>query len=336
MVGNLVAHDLHDVVAVCDETNRNGGREDGKLPDRDGSVLGRGLAVHPGVVNHRPRSDRVTNIVGAVSKRCSASSENLDKRVDVLDLVGVLLRVGIDTLHANTFGSSVDTGLSGVDVVVETVEKTDGDHGGDTFEESHNVLALVNFTSADGVVVKESHGPADRSALLPELRVEPGLALGNQFLVGELLDLGMSGSLLRVNRCNGVFRCALPQVFVAQGGRTSAVHGKIVLLHDSVVGNNRLLTLGGGRSLEQERPHDSVVPSDFGVLLDDLGVDVRNEEDGRKKRNTDTGTHGNGSDVPSGLFVKTELGRSLVDDGERANGAGNQEEERSSVDSPLD
>lgn len=79
-----------------------------------------------------------------------------------------------------------------------------------------------------------------------------------------------------------------------------------------------------------------MVPSDVGVPLDDFGVDVRDEEDGRKQCNTCTSAHGDRGDVPRRLLVETKLGRSFVDHGQRTNGASYQKEERGSEDSPLD
>lgn len=73
MVGNLVTHDLHDVVAVSDETDRDGGRQDGKLPDRNGCLGSRRVTRVPCAKNNGPRSDRVADIVGTMRKRCRAS-----------------------------------------------------------------------------------------------------------------------------------------------------------------------------------------------------------------------------------------------------------------------
>lgn len=52
MIRDLVSHNLHDVVAIGDETHRDGSRENGELPDRDRSILGRSLTVHPGMVDN--------------------------------------------------------------------------------------------------------------------------------------------------------------------------------------------------------------------------------------------------------------------------------------------
>ncbi len=63
-------------------------------------------------------------------------------------------------------------------------------------------------------------------------------------------------------------------------------------------------------------------------MLDDLGVDVGDKEKGGEEGDATAGAHGDGGDVPRGLLVQAELGRTLVDDGEGADGAGDEEEER--------
>lgn len=112
--------------------------------------------------------------------------------------------------------------------------------------------------------------------------------------------------------------------------------GKVIVLNDSIVRYHSLLILRRSRSLEKKGAHECVVPPDVRVLLDDLGVYVGNEEDSREQRNTSTGTHSDRGDIPGRLLVKSELWRSFVNDGERANGASDKEEEGGSVDAPLD
>ena len=71
----------------------------------------------------------------------------------MLDFVGVLLRVGVDTFHTSTLWRSVNTGLSCVDIVVQTVESTDSDHGWETFCKDLHVLKLVDSAWAHWRVV---------------------------------------------------------------------------------------------------------------------------------------------------------------------------------------
>jgi hypothetical protein len=77
-----------------------------------------------------------------------------------------------------------------------------------------------------------------------------------------------------------------------------------------------------------------VPPLDRVVSLDDLGVNVRDKEEGGKKADTTTGTHDDGDDVVGRLLVETERWRSLVDDGKSTNGTGDEEEEGRGVDCP--
>lgn len=108
------------------------------------------------------------------------------------------------------------------------------------------------------------------------------------------------------------------------------------MLHDSVVGDSSLATIGRSGTAEEERAVDDHPWLDGVVPLDDLGVDVWDEEDGGEKSDSTSGTHGNTSDESGGLLVQAEVGGTLVDDGERADGAGDEEPERNGVDGPWD
>ena len=68
VVGDLVAHDFHDVVAVGDETERERGGEDNELPDGYWGLAGGGATCVPGRVDDGPGTYGVTNVVGAVGK----------------------------------------------------------------------------------------------------------------------------------------------------------------------------------------------------------------------------------------------------------------------------
>ena len=72
------------------------------------------------------------------------------------------------------------------------------------------------------------------------------------------------------------------------------------------------------------------------VLLDDLTENVWDEEETGKDEESETNTEGNGGDEPRWLLVETELRGSLVDDGERADGSGDEEEERGGENGPFD
>lgn len=300
------------------------------MPDVDGGVLARELAVLPCVVDDSPGTDRVTNIVGTVSERGSASGDDLDERVGELDLVGVLLGGGVHTLHTGTLGSTVDTRLSGVDVVVKTVEQSDNDDGRDALDDDGHVLPLVDLTSAHGVVVKSAHGPSQRTTALPELSVEPLLALCDKLLVGKLLVLGAAdGTLLRLGRGNDILNTLLGVLGFAQG--RCVVLGEVVVLDNGVVGHDNL-AVGGSRALEEEGTLEGVVPPESVVAVDDLAVDVGNEEEGRKNCETETSAQDDRGDVPGGLLVETKLRGALVDDGKSADSTGDKEEEGRGVD----
>lgn len=125
---------FHDVVSVSAETDGNADSQDGELPHRNGGLGCSGGTGGPGGVDGGPGADGVADVVGAVGEGGGAGGDDLDEGVGVLDLVGVLFGVGVHTLHTFTLGSTLDTTLGGVNVVVEAVEKTDSEDSRDAFE----------------------------------------------------------------------------------------------------------------------------------------------------------------------------------------------------------
>jgi len=69
MVCDLVTHDLHDVVTIGDKAKGDGGREDSELPDWNRLLGGRCVTSLPCGVDDSPWTNRVTNIIGTVSKK---------------------------------------------------------------------------------------------------------------------------------------------------------------------------------------------------------------------------------------------------------------------------
>lgn len=122
MVCELVTHDLHDVVSVCDETEANGEGHDRNLPK--GNLLLRldGQAGLPCAVHTSPNTDGVSDIVSTVSERGGTGSDDLDERVEIFDLVLIFGGVGVNSLHAAAFRGAENTDLGAMDIVVDTVE----------------------------------------------------------------------------------------------------------------------------------------------------------------------------------------------------------------------
>jgi hypothetical protein len=258
----LLTHDLHDVVTVGDETKRQRSGENSELPNGNRGLGLRCFTSVPGTVDDSPRTDSVSNIVGAVSEGGSAGSEDLDERVGVLDLVGVLLSVAVDALHTATFGSTVDTSLGSVNVIVDTVESTDNNHSRDALESDEHVLLLVDLTSLDLVLVEVAHGPGERSTLVPELGVEALLTLGDELLVAELRVLGDNYALLSVVVHDTLFRVVVV---------LRLLH-LLVVLDNGVVGDNSSFGAFNSRAFEKKRSLEDVVPTNGVIALDDLGV----------------------------------------------------------------
>ena len=339
VVGELVAHDLHDVEAVGDEAGDEREDQNGELPERDLGLRLCGIAGAPGAVDDGPGADGVADVVGAVREGSSAGRDDLDEGVGELDLVGVLLRAGVGALHAGALGRAGDTSLRSVDVVVHTVEGTDDDHGGETLEEEDaHVLELIDLASAHGVVVKRAHGPSEGTAALAKFGVEALLTLAHQLLVGRLrglVDVVDDHSLLVVNR-NLVAVAAVMAVLRRELARLGSLVHFIIVLNDGVVGDLGLLGDILGRALEEKRAHEDVVELDARVPVDDLGVEEGNEEDSGEDGESTAGSERDPGNEFRGLLVEAKLGGALVNDGQRADGAGDEEEEGRGVDGPRD
>nr|POF07165.1 hypothetical protein CFP56_31789 [Quercus suber] len=316
---------------IGDEAERDGCGQDGELPDGHRRFRGGRVTGVPGRVDDSPRTDRITDVVGAVSERGSASGQDLDERVGVLDLVGVLLCVGIHPFHALTLGRAGDARLSGVDVVVDTVQGADDDHGGNTLEHDEQVVLLVNLTGTHGVLVKRAHGPAKGATLLAHVGVESVLSFLHELLVVTLLTLDFhNGEVLLVDLVDS-------HVINGSLGRGAVpVQLHVLLLHDSIVGNVGSFRVQRSGTAEEQRALHEVPPLESVVLLDDFGVDKRNEEEGGQNTDSGAGAESDGEDVVSGLLVEAKVGRTLVDDRQGADGAGDEEPERRGVDGPLD
>lgn len=345
MVGDLVAHNFHDVVPIKAESEGDGERKNSELPDRYRCGLLCRRAGMPRAVNDSPGTDRVTHIVGAVGERGGTRGKDLDERVGVLDLVWVLLGVRVDALHALTIRCTLNTVLGGMNVVVETIESTDGDLGGKTTGRALEVVEFVEFTSAHGVVVEVAHCPSKRPLLGAELGVEFVFGHLLELLVGVLLFLDFGalevvdsvrvGGFLNLGLLEAVGRLELLGVVVASfsivGARWGGVFLKVkvraVFLDDLVVGNNSLLNTIWCRAAPEKRTHEDMVPLESVVLLDDLGMEERDEEDGSEDGETTSHTKSDRGDVPGGFLVETKLWGTFVDDGKCADGTGDEEEE---------
>lgn len=338
MVCDLVTHDLHDVVAVGDETDGDDSGQDSELPDRHGGLGASCLAGLPCGVDDGPRADSVADIVGAVGEGGGAGGEDLDEGVRVLDFVAVFLCRTVHTSHADAFGSSIDAGLGRVNVVVGAVEESDGDHGGDAHEGDFHVLELVDLTSAERVLVEIAHGPSERALATAELGVEAFAALTLEFFVCRL-DLG-GFDLVEIDVGHGhVLLIGAELVGGADGslGRCDFVFVFLVVLDDGIVADaGDAIGVLWDWTGEEEGTLNDVVPADMWVLEDDGAVDVGDEEDGGKDGETNAGAHGDRSNEPWWTSVELQVWRALVDDGQGANGSGDEEEEWAGEDGPFD
>lgn len=149
----LVTHDTHDVVTIRDEAETDGESNDSNLPQWHRGFRSDSLTSRPGRVHGSPDTNSVTDIVGSVSKGCGAGGDDLNKRVEILDLVLVLGCVFVHTFHAATFWSAQDTELRLVNIVVHTVESGDDNHCREALHEGFHVVYLVDGTCTWWVAV---------------------------------------------------------------------------------------------------------------------------------------------------------------------------------------
>jgi hypothetical protein len=220
---------------------------------------------------------------------------------------------------------------------------------GNTFEDDSDIVEFVDGTGTHGVLVQSPHGPSDRSLLSAELGVQSFLTGSHELVVSRLgsFATGMSGRVGSRRGVQGVLDLAFLAVLTGLiGGRDLVDDGQLrhsllvlilVVLDDGIVGNGRLGT-GVRRSgaAEEERTVDEVPPLEGVVLLDHLGMDERNEEDGGEKSDTGSGSHDDRDDPPLGLLAQSQGRRTLVDDRQGAESTGNEEEEGRGVDGPGD
>ena len=322
MVGNLVTHNTHDVVSVCDETDTDRQSNDSNLPKRDRSPRSDCCASRPSRVHSSPHTDGVTNIVGSVCERCGTGCDDLDERVEVFDLVLVLGSMCVNTVHTATFWSSEDTELSLVDVVVETVHTSNDNHCRKTVGKGLQVVQFVDRSCTWWVVVEPAHGPSKRSLVLSQLGVVLGTGGGQLHLVVGL-------SLLR-RWCRTLDREASVWVWLRSDGWTAVwldavsgrdatceaslglsgvfialtlallgfgwAHDLATVLEDSVIWHLGLVRIWWSWSPEEHWSLEDVVQLKSVVLLHDLAVSVWDEEESCKQSKCETCSKCNTSD----------------------------------------
>lgn len=198
--------------------------------------------------------------------------------------------------------------------------------------------------------------PSKRTAALSQFSVMSGLSAGKKELVlkvGVVADDGvfqagvsvdiLFGGLLIIRDCEvliaasgrfldsinigilrgqGAWRCELSIIFT-------------VMLDDIVVWNTGLGGISRRLSGEERGSLPDVGDLEGVILLDDLAEDIWDEEQARKNEQTEANAECDSNDEPRWLLVETKLWGTLVNDGQRADGSCNQEEEWRGVNSPL-
>jgi len=251
-----------------------------------------------------------------------------------------------------------------MNVVMSTIHESDNNHSRNPLCKDDNIVEFVDLSRTHGVVVKKTHRPSERTLIGAELGVETLFTLCHELFGGVLRTAGFGVEWDRGGLKAGLVRIvggevvlvvgAGVAVFVVGSAGADGEFGIFVILDDGVVADVcHFGTFGGGtlpekgtcglklawmtnNTLQENLTHEDVIPSESVVLLDDLSVNKRHEEYGGKDAKTASNTKSECYNIAWGLLVETKFGRSLVHDGKCADGAGNEEEEWRSVDSPGD
>ena len=131
-------------ISVCNETETDGESHNSDLPEGNFFLGSDSLSSSPCTVHTSPDTDSVSDIIGSVSERSSASCDNLHERVEVFNFIWVFLGLVVDFVHAATFRCTEDSDLCAVNIVVETIEEGDDDVGWETDAEGSEVVNFVD------------------------------------------------------------------------------------------------------------------------------------------------------------------------------------------------
>lgn len=277
-----------DALGGGDGETKLGGEEDG-----DGGSKLHGVATGGGVLG-----DAVAQVAhDVVAKGPEADTEG--ETTNSLDPVGGVRLLADDTrLPDNVLGGE---GANGVGDIVGTVGNGH-DHGGADLgggpEMLHLVVkdggALVDVLEAAGLVADDVAGDAvagDHADGGPDaLGMGPGEAVdGLEILLAGLVDGGLGGvaTVGGDGLLAGVHGDALAFLLDGVGLGVVVVAG---VLAGVVVGDDGDLGLAGPVQvvavLEQKGTHGDVPEAEAGVLLDELGVEVGDEEEGSDDKDT--------------------------------------------------
>lgn len=129
MESKTVAEVAHHVVAVCPETDRDGGTTKCKDPDWHFAVV-KCLVCRPDLVNSGERTDSVEHIVSAVTEGSDGSCHDLKERVEMFSLVVVVRDVLVvfgeilgQERSGETLGLDADASLLLDDISVHSSEE---------------------------------------------------------------------------------------------------------------------------------------------------------------------------------------------------------------------
>lgn len=243
----------------------------------------------------------------------------------MLDFVAVFRSVSIHPLHADTLGSSRNTGLCSVNVEMGSIKSGDNNHCRNALQCDHHVLRLVDGARLNFILVEEAHCPSKRTSSLAQLDVQSLSAFRLALLVRALDSSYFS--------CGKTLLVWVPSFIdrALDGGDLVVI---LVVLNDSVVGDFGHGSIERHWTPEEKRSLDEFPRLDAVVFADDSAIQERNEEDCGKHTQASTGPDGNTSNESRRLVVQLEIWAALVDNGECADGTGDEEESRRREDGP--
>jgi hypothetical protein len=244
---------LHDVVSISPETNNDGSTTIGKNPEWD-RRLRRGLTTFPDEEDSSQGTNRIGDIVRAVSERGSSGSKDLEEGVKMLSLV---IEVGSTSMHIRDVSCEGGiTVLFGNNVLVDTVHERSPECLG-------KVLGKIPWSGISllNIGKRSSSGRARVSDFSGEIG-------GSDLAFGDVpLKIVCGFEMLHVGDGGG-FDVGTLEILAS--GMAS-----VVILDDLNFG----WRLWDGAAVEEERAEGDVVPAEGPVLLCELTVEVRNEEE---------------------------------------------------------
>ena len=288
MLGDAISQVAHDMVSKGQKSNSKGETTYGLDPDR-GACLSAGHTGSPGHVLRREGTDCVGYIVGAVGDGHDHGGADLRSRPEVLHLVVKDRSAAMDVFQ--TLALVTD------DIASESV-------GGDELDVSKDAAGVRPGQLVNGVEVL--------LALLVSGDLGSDANIASAGLLGSGLDLIPVVRTLHQARLD----CArLLLAILRVRAVTVDIVGGVVVSGDGGIGRTRVVKRVA--ILPQARAKGNVPEAKAMIFLDELGVEVRDQEDGREDPDAAKDTeHDSASLAGAQLFRSRDAVTTIHDDEE--------------------